>query len=295
MIASGAVTTSLLLVNLVDAWLYGSLLAAVAVALTLVFGLGRVVNFAIGTFYALGAFCAYAFRGPLGYWPAVICAMLGVALLAGLVERVAIRPLRGRTEISTLLATFGLTILLDGLIQVVWGTSTRTMSSPVAGTVSIGGQRMSVFVFVAAGLAMLVSAAVWGLLRATSAGTVLRAASQNRSMAELLGVNTGAMMTAVFAASAGIAALVGGFAGPIFAVRSGMDVDFLIDAFLAVVIGGLGSVRGAIAGAYLVALADNLSLTFLNGDIATAVSFGVVILILLARPVGVFGEGRVVG
>jgi branched-chain amino acid transport system permease protein len=287
-------TTSLLVVNLVDAWLYGSLLAAVAVALTLVFGLGRVVNFAIGAFYALGAYAAYSFQGVVGYWPAVALAVICVTVFAGAVERIAIRPLRGRTEISTLLATFGLAILLDGLMQVVWGTATQTMRSPVAGTVPVDGQRMSAFIFVAAALATAVSVGIWALLRWTGAGTVLRGASQNGRMAELLGVNTTAMMTGLFAASAGIAALVGGFAGPIFSVRPGMDVDFLIDAFLAVVIGGLGSVRGAIAGAYFVALADNLSLTFMTGDVATAVSFVVVIVILLARPSGIFREGRAI-
>lgn len=290
----GSVTGSLLVVNLVDAWLYGSLLAAVAVALTLVFGLGRVVNFAIGAFYALGAFIAYSFQRTVGYWPAIVLAAICVTVLAGGIERITIRPLRGRTEISTLLATFGLAILLDGLIQVVWGTSTRTMNSPVSGTVPVDGQRMSVFIFVAAALATAVSAGIWALLRWTGAGTVLRGASQNASMAELLGVNTTAMMTGLFAASAGIAALIGGLAGPIFSVRPGMDLDFLIDAFLAVVIGGLGSVRGAIVGAYLVALAANLSLTFMTGDVATAVSFVIVIVILLARPSGIFREGRVI-
>ncbi len=290
----GSVTASLLVVNLVDAWLYGSLLAAVAVALTLVFGLGRVVNFAIGAFYALGAFIAYSFQRAAGYWPAVVLAAICVTVLAGAIERITIRPLRGRTEISTLLATFGLAILLDGLIQVVWGTSTRTMNSPISGTVPVGGQRMSVFIFVAAALATAVSAGIWALLRWTGAGTVLRGASQNASMAELLGVNTTALMTGLFAASAGIAALIGGLAGPIFSVRPGMDLDFLIDAFLAVVIGGLGSVRGAIVGAYLVALAANLSLTFMTGDVATAVSFVIVIVILLARPSGIFREGRVI-
>lgn len=290
----GKITASLLVVNLVDAWLYGSLLAAVAVALTLVFGLGRVVNFAIGAFYALGAFIAYSFQRTVGYWLAVVLAVICVTVLAGAIERITIRPLRGRTEISTLLATFGLAILLDGLMQVVWGTSTRTMTSPIGGTVPVDGQRMSVFIFVAAALATAVSAGIWALLRWTGTGTVLRGASQNASMAELLGVNTTALMTGLFAASAGIAALIGGFAGPIFSVRPGMDLDFLIDAFLAVVIGGLGSVRGAIVGAYLVALASNLSLTFMTGDVATAVSFVVVIVILLARPSGIFREGRAI-
>jgi branched-chain amino acid transport system permease protein len=141
----GAATTSLLVVNLVDAWLYGSLLAAVAVALTLVFGLGRVVNFAIGAFYAIGAYLAYSLQGEVGYWAAVLIAAICVTVLAGGVERIAIRPLRGRTEIATLLATFGLAILLDGLMQVVWGTATRTMTSPIRGTVPVDGQRMSIF------------------------------------------------------------------------------------------------------------------------------------------------------
>jgi len=151
-----------------------------------------------------------------------------------------------------------------------------------------------VFVFAAAVIATAVCVAIWALLRRSGAGTVLRGASQNAPMAGLLGVNTAALMTGLFAASAGIAALVGGLAGPIYSVRPGMDVDFLIDAFLAVVIGGLGSVRGAIAGAYLVALASNLALTFMTGDVATAVSFVAVIVILLARPSGIFREGRAI-
>src|SRR6202034_220779 len=122
MVSPAAVTGGLLVVNLVDAWLYGSLLAAVAVALTLVFGLGRVVNFAIGSFYALGAYVAYTLTGPLGYWLAILCSLGAVGVFAAFVERLAIRPLRGRPEISTLLATFGLTVLLEGVIQLIWGT-----------------------------------------------------------------------------------------------------------------------------------------------------------------------------
>ena len=218
-----------------------------------------------------------------------------MAVFAGAVERVAIRPLRGRTEISTLLATFGLAILLDGLMQVVWGTSTRTMSSPVGGTVPVDGQRMSVFIFVAAGLATAVSAGIWALLRRTGAGHRAARRQPERQHGRVARASTRRrMMTGLFAASAGIAALIGGLAGPIFSVRPGMDLDFLIDAFLAVVIGGLGSVRGAIVGAYLVALAANLSLTFMTGDVATAVSFVVVIVILLARPSGLFREGRAI-
>jgi branched-chain amino acid transport system permease protein len=102
------------------------------------------------------------------------------------------------------------------------------------------------------------------------------------------------LMTGLFAVSAGIAGVVGGLSGPLFSVNPGMDQNFLLDAFLAVVIGGLGSVRGAIIGAYVVAVVQNLAISFITGDIATAVSFGVVILILLVMPTGIFREGRVV-
>jgi branched-subunit amino acid ABC-type transport system permease component len=290
-----AVTPGLLAFNLIDAWLYGSLLAGVAVSLTLVFGLGRVVNFAIGSFYMVAAYLAFDFRTPLGFWLGLAAAAVCGAALGGLVERVAIRPLHGRPEIDTVLATFGVMIVVEGIVQVAWGTGTRDASNPIGGTVTLFGQGISVYMFVAAALATALDVGVWLLLRKSSLGTKLRAASQNANMAQLLGIDTPKMMTALFAASAGISAIVGGIAGPLFSVRPGMDLDFLIDAFLAVVIGGLGSVRGAIVGAYVVALLNNLAVTFITGDIAVAVSFGVVILILLIRPTGIFREGRVVG
>lgn len=295
MIDFAAVTPELLFVNTVNAWLYGSLLAAVAVALTLVFGLGRVVNFAIGSFYAIGAYIAFELRPAMGFWIAIVVAALAVTVLGAIVERLAIRPLHGRGEIDTVLATFGIAIFFDGMIQLVWGTSTREADAPIGGAVTLFSQRIGVFVFVAAGLAMLTYATVWQVLRTTSLGMMLRGSSQNSSMAELVGINTNRLMTGLFAASAGIAALVGGFAGPLYSVRPGMGIDFLLDAFLAVVIGGLGSVRGAIVGAYIVALTKNISLSFVAGDIATAVSFAIVIAILLFRPTGIFREGRAVG
>ncbi len=288
-------TPGLLVVSVVDAWMYGSLLALVAVALTLVFGLGRVVNFAIGSFYMLGAYLAFDFRGPLGFWLGVAAAALCVAVVGGVAERVAIRPLHARGEIYTVLATFGMAVIVEGVVQAVWGTGTRTAVAPIGGSVTVLSQGMSIFIFVAAGLATVLYAVMWQTLRTTSLGTALRGASQNSSMAQLVGMNTTKLMTGLFAASAGMAAIVGGLATPLFTVRPDMDLDFLLDAFLAVVIGGLGSVRGAIVAAYIVALTKNLMLSFITSDIATAVSFVIVIAILLGRPTGIFREGRVVG
>jgi branched-subunit amino acid ABC-type transport system permease component len=294
MMAPGAVTTGLLAFNLIDAWLYGSLLAGVAVSLTLVFGLGRVVNFAVGSFYMIAAYLVLDLRGTLGFWAAVLVAALAMVALGAIVERVAIRPIHARPEITTVLATFGLSIVADGVVQLVWGTGTRSPNAPIGGSVSVFGQDVSVYTFVAAAVGMALAASVWLLLRRTSLGTALRGASQNRSMAQLIGIDTATLMTGLFAVSAGIAAVVGGLSGPLFSVQPNMDQDFLLNAFLAVVIGGLGSVRGAIVGAYIVALVQNLAISFITGDVATAVSFGAVILILLLRPTGIFREGRVV-
>lgn len=294
MIAPGAVTSGLLAFNLVDAWLYGSLLAGVAVSLTLVFGLGRVVNFAVGSFYMIGAYLAFDLRSVFGFWAAVIVAALLVAVLGGIVELVTIRPIHRRPEITTVLATFGVSIVVEGVVQLVWGTGTRDPNAPIGGSVAVFGQDISVYMFVAAALGMALFGGVWLLLRRTRIGTSLRGASQNSSMAQLIGIDTATLMTGLFAVSAGIAAVVGGLSGPLFSVRPDMDLDFLIDAFLAVVIGGLGSVRGAIVGAYIVAVVENLAVSFITGDIATAVSFAAVIVILVARPTGIFREGRVV-
>jgi branched-subunit amino acid ABC-type transport system permease component len=293
-IAPGAVTSGLLAFNLIDAWLYGSLLAGVAVSLTLVFGLGRVVNFAVGSFYMVAAYIAVDLRSTLGFWLAMVVAAMLMVVLGAIIELAAIRPIRGRPEITTVLATFGISIVVEGVVQQVWGTGTRSPSAPIGGSVTVFGQDVSVYTFVAAGVGMALFGVVWLLLRRTSLGTALRGASQNRSMAQLIGIDTATLMTGLFAVSAGIAGVVGGLSGPLFSVNPGMDQNFLLDAFLAVVIGGLGSVRGAIIGAYVVAVVQNLAISFITGDIATAVSFGVVILILLVMPTGIFREGRVV-
>jgi branched-subunit amino acid ABC-type transport system permease component len=282
----------LLLLSLLDSWIYGSLLAAVAIALTLVFGLGRVVNFAIGSFYALGAFTVYSLALHVNYWLALIVAAAAVGALAMVVEVVTIRPLRSRPEISTLLVTFGVAVIVSGAIQAIWGSTVRNVTVPIDGAVTVLGTDFETFRLVAAALACCICALAWLWMRRSDVGLRLRAASERVDMASVLGVNTRSMFTIVFAASAFLAALVGGLAAPIFAVRNEMDVDFLIDAFLAVVIGGLGSFRGAIVGAYIVAAVSDVTVIYVNAQTATALTFTILAAVVLVRPLGIFGEGR---
>jgi branched-subunit amino acid ABC-type transport system permease component len=283
----------LLLVNLLSAAVYGSLLALVSFGLTLVFGLGRVVNFATGVFYALGAYLMLTLLPASGYWAAMTVAPVLVGLIGFFVEQGIIRPIRGRPEIYTLLATFALAITLTGLIQTGWDPRPRLVDPPILGAFQIFGGPFPKWRVYAALIAVMGVGLVWLGLYTTDLGLRIRAASDNRLMASLLGLNTFKVLTATFSLSCGMAALAGALAGPIFSVRATMGNDLLVDAFLAVIVGGLGSLRGAVVGAYLIAMMKNLPIGWLEAEWASIAAFALVVFVMLTRPAGVFGEGRV--
>jgi len=280
--------------NLLSAAVYGSLLSLVSFGLTLVFGLGRVVNFAAGVFYALGAYFALTFLPITGYWFGMAVAPLLVAFIGLLVDQGVIRPIRNRPEIYTLLVSFAVAILFTGIIERAWGGhAAKMVDPPILGSFEIFGGPFPQWRVYAALIAVIFVGLVWRGLYTTAFGLRIRAASDNRLMASLLGLNTSKVLTATFGLSCGMAALAGALAGPIFSVRSTMGNDLLIDAFLAVIVGGLGSLRGAVVGAYLIAAMKNLPVGWLDAENASISTFALVVFVLLARPAGVFGEGRV--
>ncbi len=283
----------LLAVNIVGSWVYGSLLMLVSLGLTLVFGLGRVVNFAVGVFYALGAYFMLTLLPYVGYWACLLLAPPVVAVVGLALERGVIRPIRGRSEIYTLLATFALAITFTGIIQTGWDPRPRIIESPVGGAFDILGGLFPKWRVYGAAIAMLTGLAVWLTLYKTTAGLRIRAASDNRVMASLLGLDTYGVLTATFTLSCGMAALAGVLAGPMLSVRATMGNDLLVDAFLAVIVGGLGSLRGAIAGAYLIAMLKSVPIGWLEAEWASVLAFSLVVLIMLVRPAGLFGEGRI--
>lgn len=280
-------------VNLLVAAVYGSLLSLVSFGLTLVFGLGRVVNFAAGVFYALGAYLALTFLPITGYWVGIVVAPLLVAFIGLLVDQGVIRPIRNRPEIYTLLVTFAVAITFTGVIERVWGAGARLVDPPILGHFEIFGGAFPQWRIYAALIAVVVVGLVWRGLYTTALGLNIRAASDNRLMASLMGLNTFTVLTATFSLSCGMAALAGALAGPIFSVRGTMGNDLLIDAFLAVIVGGLGSLRGAVVGAYLIAAIKFLPIGWLEAESASILTFALVVFVLLAKPAGVFGEGRV--
>jgi branched-chain amino acid transport system permease protein len=283
----------LLLVNLLSALVYGSLLSLISFGLTLVYGLGRVVNFAAGAFYALGAYVMLTLTSLTGYWYAIVIAPLLVGFVGLLVERGLIRPIRGRPEIYTLLATFALATTFTGVIQRVWDPRPRLVDAPIPGAFEILGGPFPKWRIYAAMIAIVAVAAVWLGLYLTDLGLRIRAASDNRLMASLLGLDTFKTLTIIFVLSCGMAGLAGVLAGPIFSVRTTMGNDLLIDSFLSVMIGGLGSLRGAVLGSYVIALLKILPVGWLDGEWASITAFVLVVLVMLARPTGLLGEGRI--
>jgi branched-chain amino acid transport system permease protein len=282
-----------LFVNTLNGIIYGSFLALISLGLSLVFGLGRVVNFAHGVMYALGAYFFILFLPRIG-WTAMVAAPLVVVPIAIAMERLTIFPIRGRPEIYTLLVTFGLSFMIIGAIEYLWGTETTLIKPPslFEGTVSIAGNQYPVYRLFAAALSLVVTGLVFGIVQFTPIGLRIRAITDDSEMAEALGINTKWLLTMVFGGAAGLAAFAGAIGAPIFAVDPEMGMGVIIDSFLAVILGGLGHLPGTAVGAFIVALAKSIGGGYI-AEWSIAVLFLVVAAVLILRPKGVFGRGRI--
>jgi branched-chain amino acid transport system permease protein len=283
-------------VNALNGVVYGAFLLLTSLGLSLVFGLGRVVNFAHGALYALGGYATLTAMQRFGasYWFSLAIAPLPVILIAIAIERATIYPIRDRPEIYTLLVTFGMSFMLVGTIEYFWGTGTTLVQPPQAllGTVQIFANQFPLYRLFAAGVSLLMSAGVFAVIQFTPIGLRIRAITDDAGMAEALGINTQWLLTLVFGAAAGLAAFAGGLGAPIFAVHPDMGSGILLDSFLAVILGGLGNLPGTAIGAIFVALTKSIGGGYV-AEWSTAVLFTLVAIALIFRPTGLFGQGRV--
>jgi branched-chain amino acid transport system permease protein len=302
----------LILEQLLNGLQLGVMLFLMAAGLTLVFGIMNVVNLAHGSLYMIGAYlCAWAYASTQSFLFGVLAGLVG-ALLAGLIIELAIfRRLYAADHLDHVLATFGLTLILNDLARFIWGPAALFARVPsfLAGQVSIFGlfsypaYRLAI---IAVGLAVGVS--LWVLLTRTRAGMLIRAAASNRVMAGALGVNVVALYSMVFGLGAALAGLAGLMAGPVFTIVPGMGDNVLILAFVVIVIGGLGSVHGAFVAAILIGLIDTLGRSFLKPvfasflertaadnsapAVASMLIYIVMALVLFFRPQGLFPPQR---
>ncbi len=280
------------LVNLLNGLSWGMLLFLISVGLTTVFGVLGVLNFAHGSFFMLGAYlCMQAMRWFPSFWLGVAAAPVAVALLGAGVERWLLRRVYVRDVSFQLLLTFAVLLVLDDGVRLVWGPGYHVVDPPpvLSGVVSVLGRSYPVYrlFLVAAGPA--VGLALWVFFRFSRWGKVIRAAAMDREMAEGVGIRVPALFTAVFAFGTWLAALGGALAAPHQSVGPAMGERIIIESFIVVVVGGLGSFPGAFAGALLLGLFESFGTVF-AGRAQMALPYLVLALVLLVRPRGLFGQ-----
>lgn len=246
---------------------FGLMLFLLAAGLTLVFGIMDMINLAHGSLYMVGAYLAAAVAAATGsFLLAVIAALVGTAVLGMALEMTLLRRLYARDHLSQVLATFALILMLNEGVRVVWGDQPLMLNTPAAlsGPVELlPGLNYPAYRLLIIGVGLAVALLLWLLVTRTRYGAWVRAGASNRQMATAMGVNIRLLFTAVFGFGAALCALAGALLGPLLAVQVGMGESILILAFVVIVVGGIGSVRGALVGSLLVGVVDTASRTLL--------------------------------
>jgi branched-subunit amino acid ABC-type transport system permease component len=268
----------------------------IASGLSLVFGVMRVLNFAHGSFYMLGAYLAWQamqWLQPVGeaFWAAAIFAALGIAVLGGIVERLLLRHLYGRDELYQLLLTYALVLIFGDVAKYIWGTGQLSVQRPplLAGSIQIFGTTQPYYNLFIMALGPAIAVGGWLVLTRSSAGRMVRAASYDREMVGALGANVGAIYTGMFMASSFLAGLSGALVTPLQSIVPGMDVLIIVQAFIVVVIGGLGSFWGTFWGSVIYGQVLSFGILIFPGFSLFSV-FALMAVILIVRPWGLFGR-----
>ena len=268
----------------------------IASGLSLVFGIMRVINFAHGSFYMIGAYLAWqgvAWFHPTGagFWLAALLAMLGVGAMGAVIERLFFRPLYGREELYQLLFTYALVLILGDAAKFLWGTQQLSVSTPpvLAGSVQIFGTTQPLYNLFIMAIGPLIAFGGWLVLNRSGIGRMVRAAQMDREMLDALGANVGTIYTGMFVFSSCLAGLAGALVTPIQSIVPGMDVLIIVQAFIVVVIGGMGSFWGTFWGSVIYGEVLSFGILIFPGFSLFSV-FALMAVILIVRPWGLFGR-----
>jgi len=268
----------------------------IASGLSLIFGVLRVLNFAHGSFYMLGAYIAWQvvhWMHPTGasFWLATLGAAVGVAILGGIIERLMFRYLYGREELYQLLFTYALVLILGDAAKFTWGTDQLSVSRPsiLDGGFELLGATVPYYNLFIIVIGPLIALGVYLMLTRTGLGRMVRAAALDREMLDALGANVGWLYTGMFMLSAALAGLAGALVTPIQSIVPGMDVEIIVQAFIVVVIGGLGSFWGTFWGSMLYGQVLSFGILIFPGFSLFSV-FALMAVILIVRPWGLLGR-----
>jgi branched-chain amino acid transport system permease protein len=282
---------AVLLPQLLHGLVFGAALGLLALGLTVIFGLLGVMNFAHGELYMLGAYAGVAVIGlTQSFWVALIAAPLLVGVVGAVTEMVALRPLYRREPLYGLILTFGLALVFREAVRQIWGGDMRRILPPFTGSTPLLGMtypNYRLFLLAAASTLLL---AIWLFFTRTRAGIVVRAAVQDAEMLDGLGVNVRRVFTLTFAASGALAALAGLLLAPVFTVYPQMGVEFILLAFIVVILGGMGSLGGSVVAAFVIGIAQSLFALWMNPQRVAIAIFGIMIVVLIVRPRGFFGR-----
>ena len=278
-----------LLIQTINGIVTGMILALVASGLTLIFGIMDVVNFAHGELFMLGAYVGVIVLAATGnFWIALMAASLLIALFGAVIYLTTLRPLLGRDPLTTILATFGVSLVLQNYALWQFGPVSRKITEPFSGHFALFYLDYPWYRLAIALLSAAIIGGLWLFLKFSTFGVWIRATTQDRVMAQAMGIPVPWVHTGAFAIGAGMAAASGVLFGPLVGVNHAMGVDWILKAFIVVVVGGMGSLGGSIAASIFISLLEAYASIWVSPAQAVIVSFVVLILTLLFRPTGLF-------
>ena len=286
---------SMIFVQFISGLSRAMILFLMASGLTIVFGVMRVINFAHGAFYMLGAFMAFTLThiltGLIGFWCTLLVAPTIVCLIGGLVEVILLRRIYDKEHLLQILLTYALIFVFNDLIKLIWGVDLRIVPLPpsLAGFVTLFGHSFPVYYFFIIGVGGAVAMLLWLLLKKTRFGKLLRASAERREMVDLLGYNVGAIFTLVFVLATWLGGLSGAVIAPTVRLSLGMGMEIIIECFIVVIVGGLGNIWGALLGALIAGQIYAFGILFIP-KYAMAFLFVLAAIIIIFRPYGLLGK-----
>jgi branched-subunit amino acid ABC-type transport system permease component len=286
---------SMLLIQFISGLSRAMVLFLMASGLTIVFGVMRVINFAHGAFYMLGAYLAFTMTSLLtpsiGFWAALLVAPTVVSLLGAAVEFILLRRIYDKEHLLQILLTYSLIFVFNDAVKLLWGGDMRIVTLPeiLKGFVTIFGHRFPVYYFFIIAVGIGVCTLLWLLLNRTRFGMLVRASAEYRDMVGLLGYNVSALFSLVFIMATWLGGLAGAVIAPTVRLSLGMDMEIIIECFIVVIVGGLGNIWGALLGALITGQIYAFGILVLP-NFAMAFLFGLAAMIILFRPYGLLGK-----
>ena len=281
----------MLTINLFNGLVYGALLIIMCSGLALIYGLRRVVNFAHGSLYMLGAYLGYSIAQYGNFWVALVAAPAVMALFGVLLDRYGFRLLQDRDPLTVVLVTFGLLLVIEDFVQTVWGKSNLTVDAPaaLARSVDVFGTPLPAYriAVIVMGAAVALGLTAW--LRLSKVGLFVRASSTDPTTTAMQGVNTDVLSAGVVGLGTALAGLAGVVAAPFLSLSPSMSSDVIIDSFVVVVVGGLGSLAGAFVAAVVLGMVQSIGAVYLP-EVSTLLPFAIMVAVLIWKPAGFAGS-----